>query len=168
MGCCCASRPVGGPLAIHGHGGRERVALGLLEPTGRAVSVVVLARRYACCRCNCIMMVVPRDLGPWRRYTLATIALAMVGYAEGECLASLRRRLSPDKTFEEGWPSVHRWLRAVQEGKLFRWIRGVSELSGRRLAERVAAVLAAESGNSNAQASIGPLAWEGVMAVLRC
>lgn len=110
------------------------------------------------------MLVVPRDLGPWRRYTLATIALAIAGVAEGIASGRLRARLAPSTTFEEGWPSLRRWLRAIAAGRLFRWIRGVSELAGRALAERVAAVLAEASGRSARSVDFEDRVWAGVMS----
>jgi hypothetical protein len=110
------------------------------------------------------MLVVPRGVAPWRRYALSTIVLALAGFGAGESAPSLRARLSPEQTFEAGWPSLRRWIRAVAEGKLFRWVRGVSELSGRVLAQRVAAVAAEASGSAERGAPLEARAWSGVMA----
>lgn len=138
--------------------------MGVLEPAGHPVSIAVEGRRYACQACGCVMLVVPRDLGPWRRYTLATIALALAGVAEGVASARLRTRFGPGATFEAGWASPRRWLRAIAAGKLLRWIRGVSELAGRALAERVAAVIAEASGSNARSASFEDRVWAGVMS----
>lgn len=59
------------------------------------------------------MLVVPRDLSPRRRYSLATIALAFAGFGAGGASGRLRALLSPLSTFDEGWPALRRWLRAV-------------------------------------------------------
>lgn len=163
-GCGCASRPTGASLNIHGHGGRDRSVLGVLGVGEPAGSVVVFGRRYRCQRCGCVMLVVPRELSVRRRYTLPAILLALAGFGLGESTTSLRARLAPGSTFETGWPAVRRWLRAVAAGKLLRWIRGVSELAGRALAERVSAVLAEASGRDVRSASFEARVWAGVMA----
>jgi hypothetical protein len=110
------------------------------------------------------MLVVPREMSAFRRYTLVTIALALASFAEGESATGIRRRLSPNATFEEGWPALRRWSRAIGAGRLFRWIRGVSELAGRRLAERVSAVLAEASGVNARSASFEDRVVAGVMS----
>lgn len=138
--------------------------MGVLATDGRPLSVGVEGRRYQCQACGCVMLVVPRDLGPWRRYTLATIALALAGFAAATTAGALRRRFAPGRTLEEGWPALRRWLRAVSGGRLFRWIRGVSELAGRALAERVAAVIAEASGYGARASSLEDRVWAGVMS----
>jgi hypothetical protein len=164
VACGCASRPAGGPLAVHGHGGRDRWVLGVLGVGAPAGSVVVSGRRYACQRCGCVMLVVPRELSPRRRYALVAIALALGGFGAGESATSLRARLAPGTTFEAGWASLRRWVRAAAAGKLFRWIRGVSELAGRVLAERVSVVLAEASGRDVRSASFEARVFAGVMS----
>ncbi len=164
VGCARASRPVGGPLVVHGHGGRDRHVMGVHGPRERPVSISVEGRRYACQICGCVMLVVPRDLGPWRRYTLATIALVLAGAADGVRAEQLRARYAPGTTFESGWASPRRWLRAIAAGKLIRWIRGVSELADRALAGRVAAVLAEASGSNARSASFEDRVFAGVMS----
>ncbi len=164
--CARASRPVGvgAGLTVEGHGRRDRLVMGVLEIGGAPVTVVVSARRFRCTACGCVMLVVPRELSPWRRYTLTSIALALAGSAIGESAGRLRARLASGTTFEEGWPTLRRWLRAVAAGKLFRWIRGVSELAGRALAERVSAVVAEASGISARASSLEARVWAGVMS----
>jgi hypothetical protein len=164
VACGCASRPVGAGVALHGHGGRDRWVLGVVALGERPVDVVVRARRYACQRCGAVLLVVPRELGPARRYALVAIALAIAGVAMGEPATKLRARLAPGATFETGWASLGRWLRAVAAGKLLRWIRGVSELAGRALAERVSAVLAEASGRDVRSAPFEARVVAGVMS----
>jgi hypothetical protein len=113
------------------------------------------------------MLVVPCEVLPWRRYALGTIALALAGFGAGEAVRALRARLAPGASFEEGWPALGRWLRAVAAGKLLRWIRGVSELCGRALAERVSTVLAEASGVDGRSASFEARVWAGVMSSSR-
>jgi hypothetical protein len=155
---------VGAGLALHGHGGRDRWVLGVVALGERPVDVVVRGRRYACQRCGAVMLVVPREIGPARRYALVAIALAIAGIAVGEPATKLRARLAPGATFETGWASLARWLRAVAAGKLIRWIRGVSELAGRPLAERVSAVLAEASGRDVRSAPFEARVVAGVMS----
>ncbi len=167
VSCGRAGRPVGGPLGIHGHGGRERWILGVLGPGERPGSVVVLGRRFVCLGCGCTMLVVPRDVAPRCRYALGAIVLALAGFGLGESARALRARLAPGASFDEGWPALGRWLRAITAGKLLRWIRGVSELAGRALAERVSAVLAEASGVDGRSASFEARVWSGVMSSSR-
>lgn len=167
VACGRAGRPVGGPLGIHGHGGRERWVLGVLGLEERPGSLVVLGRRFLCLGCGCVMLVVPREVSPRRRYLLGTIVLALAGFGLGETAGSLRARLAPGRTFDEGWPVLRRWLRAIAAGTLLRWIRGVSELAGRALAERVSAVLAEASGVDARSASVQARVWAGMMASSR-
>jgi hypothetical protein len=110
------------------------------------------------------MLVVPRESGPAWRFTLVSIAFAFVRFAAGESATRIRARLAPGQSYEEGWASLWRWCRAVREGRLFRWIRGVSELAGRALAVRVSAVLAEASGLDARQASPEERVLAGVMS----
>ena len=138
--------------------------MGVLEVSGKPTCSGISGRRYLCKSCGCVMLVVPRELSPWRRYTLVTIALALADFGAGVSTAALRARLSANHTVDPGWPSVRRWLRAIAAGKLFRWIRGVSELSGRALAERVSAVVAEASGFDSRSMSFEARIIAGVMA----
>jgi len=81
--------------------GRDRVVMGVLDVGGAAVCVAVAGRRYRCVECGCVMLVLPRELSPWRRYSLTTIALALAGFAAGETAGRVRARLAPGVTFEE-------------------------------------------------------------------
>lgn len=128
-----------------GHGARGRDVYGVLKLGAAPVATAVSCRRYRCV-CGCVMIVVPRELSPRRRFTLVTIALALLQLGAGASPTHIRRALAPGTTFEEGWASLWRWCRAIADGQLFRWIRGVSELSGRRLAARVSVVLSESSG----------------------
>ena len=146
-----------------GHGARERDVHGVLGLGAAPTLISVSCRRYRCA-CGCVMLVVPRGIGPARRFTLVSIALALVRLAAGESATRIRARLAPGQSYEEGWASLWRWCRAVREGRLFRWIRGVSELAGRALAVRVSAVLAEASGLDARQASPEERVLAGVMS----
>jgi hypothetical protein len=162
LGCSGPSRPVGEPLRVVGHGARERDVYGVLTLGAAPVVTSVSCRRYRCA-CGCVMLVGPCDLAPSRRFTLFTIALALLRLAAGTSPTQIRAELAPGRSFEEGWASLRRWALAVAEGRLFRWIRGVSELAGRALAVRVSAVLAEGSGLDARQASPEERVFAGVM-----
>jgi len=138
--------------------------MGVLDLGGRPVVIAVSCRRYLCVRCGCVMLVVPREMSRLRRYTLVTIALALVSFGGGERATRIRARFAPGATFEEGWPSLRRWCRAIADGRLLRWIRGISELAGRTLAERVSAVLAEASGIDARSACFEQRVIAGVMS----
>lgn len=110
------------------------------------------------------MIVVPRELSPRRRFTSVTIALALLHFAEGASATKTRQRFSAGSTFEQGWASLRRWCRGIAEGRLFRWIRGVSELAGRALAVRASAVIAEASGLGARQASPEERVFAGVIS----
>jgi hypothetical protein len=110
------------------------------------------------------MIVVPAEMSAARRYTLTTIALVLGFFAQGASSGEIRRRVAPGRTDEDGWASIWRWLRELQEGKLFRWIRGMTGLSGRDLARHVSAVLAEQSGMSARGVEHEDRIWAGVMA----
>lgn len=138
--------------------------MGVLDATAKPTCIGVSARRFRCESCGCVMLVVPRELSPWRRYTLLTIALALADFGAGTSAGVVRARRAPNQTFDPGWPSLRRWLHAISAGKLFRWIRGVSELSGRALAVRVSAVVAEASGLDVRSASFEARVVAGVMS----
>ena len=138
--------------------------MGVLAAGAAPVTLSISCRRYICVSCACVMLVVPRELSPRWRYTLITIGLALAHFDGGQSATRIRARLAPGATFEEGWPSLRRWCRAIAVGRLFRWIRGVSELAGRRLAERVSAVIAEASGIDARSASFEQRVIAGVMS----
>lgn len=124
VGCGRASRVVGEGLCIHGHGVRPRSQLGP-QGAGQAAEEVWLdCRRYRCCMCSAVMLVVPSDVLPRLRCSVSAIALAAMLWASGEHSAgSVRARVSPYGTDEAGWPSLGRWLRLVVDGRLFSSLR---------------------------------------------
>ncbi len=120
------------------------------------------ARRYRCRHCASTVTVVPRGCVPLRHYGAGAIALACVLYGlGGEGLAATRARVSPWKSAESGWPSMARWLRAIEGGAIFARIRPCpGAWSARRQAERVAqGVLAV----ATAQATIEQRAFDGAL-----
>ena len=102
-------------------------------------------RRYRCRHCSATVTVIPRGCVPARHYGAGAIALACVLYGmSGGNLTATRARVSPWRSSEAGWPSMFRWLGAVEVGTLFAPIRRCpDDWNARRRAERIAqAVLA--------------------------
>lgn len=144
VGCKAASRPVGQPLGLHGHGVRERQLRGPVA-VGRAPEIItVVVRRYRCRHCGAVMTIVPRGVIPKMLYAAGPIALALFLYGV-ELLPTreVRSRVSPWKIVGEstGWPSLRRWLAAP--ARMWRTVRASPEhFSSRQRAERVATSLA--------------------------
>ena len=116
--CQKASRPVGEPLKIWGHGLRDRQFLGLFQWGADPSSVTIRVRRFLCRHPDCgrTITVLPREASPRRRYLLGTIvfALALWVVGTGESTTSIRRRLSADRladhhTAWRGWPQLLGW-----------------------------------------------------------
>ena len=150
-GCGAASRPVGLPLVLWGHGGRDRQLRGPVDPGTDPQVLVFSGRRYLCRACGAVAMAVPREVVSRRQFSGAAIALALALLGIGSQPAhEVRRRVSPWRNFaackHEGWSTLRRWLTAIRQGRLWPQL-GCSELSGsvRALAERVAQALIARA-----------------------
>lgn len=118
---------------------------GPTEADAEPATTVVRARRYRCRHCRATITVLPRGAVARRHYGAGAIALACALYGMlGATLASTRAQTSPWRSTEAGWPSLKRWVRAVEERALFRvvrpWPRGAPL---RTRAERVAATAVA-------------------------
>ena len=148
--CCdAASRPIGGPLVVRGHGVRERQVLGPLEAGGAPQHVTVQARRYRCSACGAIVVVVPRGLLPRRRYGAAAIGwvLARVGL-DGATTPVVRAEVCPSTLVgvaaAERWLAPSRWIEARRRGQLFpRLGRPSADSTRAQIAERTAMQLLA-------------------------
>ena len=122
---CCGkpSRPLGGQLALHGHGSRRRSVSGLLEMPDCVAAkrlafrtVEIRVRRYRCTLCGRTMTVVPAEVRPHAQmlWTLVVVALALWAYHPDEPAAELVRRwcLGPEATQAAGWRQLRRWASA--------------------------------------------------------
>lgn len=153
--CDWPSRPVGGPLQIHGHGLRERQVRGPADPDDpctRPVLVVVAARRYRCVHCGAVPLVVPREMLPRRQYSASAIGLALALWGLVLATASeVRQRVSPAKVVGFNavmrWVTLRRWTQAVAERRL---LPAVPSAPARATLREVAAVTAAAlAGNAD-------------------
>lgn len=118
--CGAASRPVDGGLVLHGHGLRERQVRGLAGPFERPALRVVQARRYACQRCDAILLVVPAAVAPRRLFDLATIAFALARWwFDGVASRAVRGEVSPLRivgdSARRAWSQLRRWGRRAVE-----------------------------------------------------
>jgi hypothetical protein len=68
VACKAASRPVGGPLVIHGHGLLARQVRGVLDVDSEPGTFLVWVRRYACQLCKAVMTVLPAEMLARRQY----------------------------------------------------------------------------------------------------
>lgn len=130
-------------MALHGHGLRDRLVLGVPELGATPTAVVVGCRRYLCTACGAVVMVVPRGIEPRRHYGRATICLALALWAlAGESLASIRGhvavRQNPQAT---SWRSPRRWAAAVAAGH-WEWCRAAANLPALDAAGRAAQIAA--------------------------
>ena len=114
-GCGAPSRPVGGPLNVHGQGLLARQVRGVLDVDGEPGVRVLMVRRYECQRCGAVMTVVPAELLAGRQYSGPSIALALhlwlvLGLADRVvcrrvCAWRVRGRCA------RGWAQLYRWAR---------------------------------------------------------
>jgi hypothetical protein len=121
--CGAASSPVGGQIALHGHGLRERVLLGPPEAHLPPEERVARARRYRCTACRAVILVVPRGVLRRRLFTAAAIALGLCLWAVyGQAAREVRAALSPRRHVGVvagwSWTTLGRWARAASAGEL--------------------------------------------------
>jgi hypothetical protein len=152
---CCGkpTRPLGGALALHGHGSRWRSVTGLLRmPECVAAkrlacrSVEIRVRRYRCTLCGRTMTVVPAEVRPHAQMlsTLVVVALALWACRPDEPAAGLVRRwcLGTEATQTAGWRQLRRWASAdelVAAGQVAR------KLEPKRRAAEIVGLLAARA-----------------------
>jgi hypothetical protein len=167
--CASPGDPLDGPKCIHGHGLRERQALGPREPCGPPVEDSVLARRFRCVVCRAILVVVPCGLLRYRRYTAMAIGYAVALFGLLKLPATeVRERTCAWSVVGDAavgrWETLRRWLRAIRSGDLFPDVRRCpAEWTLRQVAERAAATLVAQSIPSCPPPSVEAQAFEGAM-----
>lgn len=160
--CGSASRPLGAPLVVVGHGARERQVRGPAHATSEPVVLAILVRRYRCLRCAGITTVLPRGLCARRHYSASAIGLSLCLFGMlGLSLGETRRRVCPWLSgFEtERWTTLRGWLSAIEQGRLLPVVRrSPPAASPRKQAERAAATLCAMAPGSG---SVEAKAFEG-------
>ncbi len=129
VGCSAASRPLGGSLALHGHGLVARQVRGPLDTASDSGVVEIAARRYECQRCGAVMIVVPASILPGRQYSASSIALALYLWLLDELSdVEVRDRVCAwrvrGRSGGRGWAQLYRWARVAPD--LFSLPRPVS------------------------------------------
>lgn len=148
VACKVASRVVGEPLSVHGHGTVERQINGPPAPNDKPRMLVVVVRRFQCQRCRAVMTVVPREVLHGVLYAASAVGLALFLYGvEGLSARAVRARLSlfpAQDASTPGWPTLRRWISRAES--LWRLHRApLPNASTRRRAERVAMELVAHA-----------------------
>lgn len=151
LGCGIASQQPGRNLMLHGHGCRERQQRGPAQPDAPPEVTGVWLRRYQCQACNAVCAVGPADIAPRYLYSAPAIAwaIALFGLAKMS-VAQVRRSVAVWRrvgaTAYGRWSTLMRWLRDVQETRLFPGTPHVTACFGlRRFAEALAACIAAQA-----------------------
>lgn len=135
--CAAASRPLGGPVGLHGHGLRDRQVRGPLEIGAASTMSVIACRRYRCVTCGVVVTVVPRGIEPRRHYGRAAICLALALWAlGGQPTTEVRARVGAWPSQEaSSWRSLGRWAAAVAAGA-WSWCRAAAGMPAREAAAR--------------------------------
>ena len=149
--CCgAASRPLGGPPRLVGHGVRARQLRGPVQADRDGEIVEVVLRRYRCRGCRAIVAVGPRGLVRRRLFSAGAIGLSLALWAiERLPAGAVRRRVSPWRVVGAAaaatWSSLRRWAGAVRAGRLWPRTVGVPAdgMPLREVAARAACRLAA-------------------------
>jgi hypothetical protein len=121
--------------------------LGPQEALGEPVGVEVSCRRYLCCNCDAVVLVVPGAMLPRRWYSASAIAQALALFGlERKSFAEIRGRTSPFHTVgvvaAPEWATFRRWCDDVRSGRLFSVVRGCpSTFTRRQVAERAATTI---------------------------
>lgn len=162
-GCGAASRPVGGPLNVHGQGLMQRQVRGVLEVDGEPAVYALDVRRYECQRCGAVMTVVPAGMLAGRQYSASSIALALhlwvtMGLSDqvvrGRLCAWRRRGRSA-----RGWAQLYRWCR--QAVSLFALPRPIPSGSVRMVVRHVLTTLGALAPTALSSAPTARQVFEG-------
>lgn len=145
IACRAASRPVGGPVVLHGHGVRARVCRGPANAASGGESRIVLIRRYLCSRCGAVTVVAPRGLLPRRLYAAAAIGLALGLWGlQEKPSAEVRAQVGHpgSRLGQRRWRTLGRWAASAGEGRVFSEVQvATGRVPRQALAARVASAL---------------------------
>jgi hypothetical protein len=92
-------------------------------PDAAPIERVVVCRRYRCCSCGAVVLVVPKGVVSRRRFTATAIAFALALYGSSLPVEIVRRLVNPLRIVGEAaqgdWIQLRRWARAARCGELF-------------------------------------------------
>lgn len=168
--CGAASRPLGGPLGVYGHGLRDRQQRGPTTPEGVPEEAGVALRRYRCLACRAVITVVPTEVEPRRHYSRPAIALALALWSlSGLPPREVRRRISSwsilGATTAERWVTLRRWAGAASAGRLFKAIGRALDGSALEVAARVAQAAQAHAPPTLRHLPIGAQVFHGAVSM---
>ena len=102
-------------LVLHGHGLRARTVF--VRGAHQVEITEVLARRYVCCACGAVVLVVPAEVARRHLYTLCVIAGALAAWSHGALPARAVRAAYGAFPIvgasARGWRSLVRWTRGA-------------------------------------------------------
>jgi hypothetical protein len=105
--CHAASKPIGQPLKVVGHGTRLRRFVVMTH--GEPVEIQV--RRFRCRSCGVTITVLPSDGLPRRRYTRPVIAFAIALLASMTA-TEVRHQVAVVSSDDSSWPQLRVWAKA--------------------------------------------------------
>src|SRR5690606_27099938 len=113
--CKAAAREPGRPLAVIGHGVRERQVRGPAAPGERPGVSVILVRRFLCLVCKAVMTVVPKAVLAGRLFSGPAILLGLFLWGVGaQSQEKVRAAINPWSGLgSRGWRALNRWTRAA-------------------------------------------------------
>lgn len=105
--CHAASKPIGKPCVVLGHGMRWRrfVVMTHMEP------VEIQIRRFRCRLCGVTITVLPSDAVPWRRYTRPVIVFALAMWTSMTAV-EVRHQVAVMSSDDSSWPQLRVWTNA--------------------------------------------------------
>lgn len=146
-------------MRIIGHGLRDRQVRGPTAASEASSTRTILIRRYRCCVCDAIMMVVPRGIVARRHYGASAIGLALLLLGvNGLDERAVRGRVCTERvTYDDcrRWPALRRWIAAIDDRRLFVCVRGSPlEATRSQRAARAAMTLVAHAPSSLRESSL--------------
>ena len=167
--CGCASRVVGEPLKVIGHGLRTRLQYGPQTPNGAPLVWSFELRRYKCKPCSAIIEVVPPSVEPRRLYSRQAIAWALKLFgvdrvSAGGTAVLLQPWRRVGFTARSTWVQLRRWCRAIGHGALFDFVQSAPQSwTHRQVAERAAMTVAAYAPIEMRQSDLSAQVWAGAL-----
>jgi hypothetical protein len=105
--CNAASRPIGKPFVIVGHGMRSRHFVVMTH--GEPVEIKI--RRFRCRSCGVTITVLPSDAVPGRHYTRPVIVYALALWGSTTAV-EVRHQVAVISSEDASWPQLRVWARA--------------------------------------------------------
>jgi hypothetical protein len=113
-----ASRPLGQPLRLIGHGLLARSVRAVPGEQGPAQHVELWLRRFLCIACDRTCTVAPADLVVRRLFCRTALVLALTLWAlERRAASEVRAAVNAQTTLDgHDWPQLRRWSHSAARG----------------------------------------------------